>query len=463
MIREIGCIKKSWAKSVRTALVFPNSYYIAMSSLSFQRLYEFINSLDGVLCDRFTLDNLESIERGVHISDYDVIIFTIPFIMDAPNVFRFINAVDRNKLICAGGIAVSANKSLFEDFVDILFTRSLEEHTPILVRVFDLMRSGGRKEEVIEYISSMSSSCESLSELNGLIPPHTVVYTKDTEFSNTHLVEVARGCVGRCRFCLSSHLEGRFKPFQYESIMEAIKGIPDEIHTIGLVGDAVFSHPDIERIVSSVIEQHKRPAFASIRIQDLSEKNYDLIIKSDIRTLTIAPEVATERMMEVVNKRYNKNLLFDILERLISMGLSNLKLYFIIGLPSEKVEDIEAMIQFVKEIRELFVDSSRKKGFIGRIRLSINNFVPSPFTPLFKFQPCSIEGIESKQAIIRDRLSDTPNVQISFMDIFDTLYQTALFRANKEDALPLISVQNPRRAFTKDPKFRAKILKLCYG
>ena len=462
MQRETGTIKKNWAKSVKTALVFPNNYSVAMSSLSFQRLYELINGLSGVLCDRFTLDRGKSIERDFPLSDYDVIIFTVPFIMDAPNVFKIAREINGEKLLCAGGIAVTANRRIFEGYVNIIFPHSIEEHTAVIYKMFELLKMGAKISEVIEHINQAIEQQERLRDLNGIIPPHTVVYTDRTEFSNTHLVEIARGCVGRCRFCLSSHLEGRFKPFQYEYIMKATEGIPQKIHTVGLVGDAVLSHPDIDEIVNSIIQKGKRPAFASIRIQDLNHRNYDLIIKSDIKTLTIAPEVATDRMMEIVNKKYDRDLLLDILKRLISRGLTNLKLYFIIGLPSERMEDIEAMIQFITLTKGLFIESSRKKGFAGRIRVSINNFVPSPFTPFAEHQPDGIERIESRQSFIREKTKGIPNIQVSFMDIFDTLYQTALFRAEREDALPLLSPENPRRAFKADPDFRARIMRLCY-
>jgi radical SAM superfamily enzyme YgiQ (UPF0313 family) len=295
-------------------------------------------------------------------------------------------------------------------------------------------------------------------------PPSSVIYTKDTEFSNMHLVEITRGCTGNCNFCMSKHLIKYYSEFKYENIIRAIDRAPEEIKTVGLIGDAVLSHSRIADIVDYILQRRKRPSFSSIRIADLNPKKIPLILKSDIKTLTIAPEVATERLMKITNKYYNQSLLFEILKELVKGGVMNIKLYMMIGLPNETLDDMNDMLDFIQKIRDILITASREKGRVGTLRLSINNFVPSPFTPLADENPDSIENLEYKQSLIKRRLSNLPNLSLTMMDIFDTIFQTALFRADSAFAHKIVNYTeiNYKKLFYQNTEFANDILRLAY-
>ncbi len=468
---ERGTIVKPWAKNVRVALIFPDRYNIAMSSLSFHSLYRFINGIDGALCDRFVIDWERSIERNFKLKEYDVILFTVPFIMNILSVAEILkkNQISKeqsDKLICTGGIAVAANSNAFSGYVDAVFTGSIEQHSQDIVSIINLMRAGAKKGEIVEYLEGRNIECghQKSIPLSEIIPPHTVVYTGRTEFANTHLLEIERGCTGTCRFCLIRHLSRRYLEFEFGNILRAIDICPDDIRTVGLVGDSVLSHSHINEIVDYLLKRGKRPALASIRIQDLSDEKIDVIIKSDIKTLTVAPEVATERMMKLIGKRYEPERLFSTLNTLIKEGVQNIKLYLMIGLPDEQQEDIDAIVELILSVRELLIRSSRDKGRTGNLRVTVNNFVPSPFTPLSNCEPDSIDVLKSKQQMIRKGISGIPNINISFMDIYETLLQTAFFRMNEDRAriLLLDSKMPLKKRFETDREFTDIITTLCY-
>ncbi|GEM_PF-1145191 len=470
-MRERGAIFKQRGKNLHTAVLFPADYKLAMSSLAFHSIYSYLNNIDGVLCDRFVADVPRSIEHKLEIDDFKVVFVTVPFILDAPavlNICHRYRSSDQPTVFCIGGISAAANPALYSicDNV-IVFTGDFESHTRNIITILNLIKAGAQGKEIIIELSDPARKKDiTLQELSHLEfdPPTSVIYTKDTEFSNMHLVEINRGCKGNCHFCMSKHILKQYREFGFEGIIRGIDRAPPEIRTIGLVGDAVLSHSRIQEIVDYILKKGKRPSFASVRITDIRVKKIDLLLKSDIKTLTIAPEVASRKLMKITNKYYDRLLLFETLKELVKGGVVNIKLYMIIGLPGETREDIEEMISLVKDIRNILINSSKERGRLGTLRVSINNFVPSPFTPLFNQNPDSIENLKNKQEMLKRDLSDLSNLSLSLMDIFETLYQTALFRADASLSREIINCASasPIKRFRNDDKFKKEILDLCY-
>ncbi len=468
---EKGIIIKQRGRHLHTGLFFPGPYEAAMSSLAYQSLYSFVNNLSGVLCDRFIVETGRSIEHNLEFKDIKVAFITAPFILNAPDVIKLCHygllPHHEIRAVCVGGVAVAANPGLFKFSDAVVFPGTIESHTEHINMIFKMVKAGYSRKRIIETVQPLADRVDMVFKDPGPLeyePPRSIIYSDEAEFANMHLIEISRGCKGNCNFCLSKHLYAIYREFEYDSIIRAIDLSPPDIKTIGLIGDAVLSHSRIADIVDYIIYRKKRPAFASIRIADLTSKKISLILKSNIKTLTIAPEVATERLMRVTNKFYDKNMLFDALKELIANGVMNIKLYMMIGLPSETMEDIGAMIDFIREVREVLIDSSRNRGRLGTLKVTINNFVPSPFTPLFIHNPDSIENLEKKHALIKTSLSGLPNLTISTMDIFDTLYQTALFRTDYKYVRRVIcgGSVNEKERFEQDSSFADDILRLCY-
>lgn len=466
---ERGVITKGRGRHLLTGVIFPAPYNIAMSSLSYQFLYSLLNGIDWVSCDRFMTDRDKSIELRLSLGEIKIMFVTVPFVMNAPEVIKICRSnYPIPDVICIGGMAVAANPNIFSSCNALLFKGTIESHKEHINTILKMKRAGFSREDIFNAIKSEIDKVDmrfSDSRIVDYLPPHSVIYSNETEFPDMHLVEISRGCVGNCNFCMSKHLYGHYREFEYNKIIKAIDLAPPYIKRIGLIGDAVLAHSRIEDIVNYIIEREKRPSFASIRITDLTHKNLSLILKSEIKTLTIAPEVASQRLMKVTNKYYDKNLLFDVLRELVGRGVLNLKLYMMIGLPGEDKEDIEAMICFIKDIREILINSSRKKGKVGMLKVSINNFVPSPFTPLYSQKPDDINSLRSKQLMIKEKLDGLSNISISMMDILETLYQTALFKCDSESVNKILYLGDEpiKKLFKTNDLFAKEILRLCYG
>lgn len=470
-MRERGAIIKQQGKNLHTGVIFPAPYNLAMSSLAYQSIYSFLNGLNGVLCDRFVWGKDRSIEHDLSYQDYKVAFITAPFILDIPKVLmlchKALSHKEYTRAVCIGGIAAVANKDLFYNSDAIIFSGPFESHAEHIKRILNLVKAGANRDEIKGEMQPVVIKEETSLQKSRVIeydPPASVIYTKDTEFSNMHLVEITRGCTGNCNFCMSKHLIKYYSEFKYENIIRAIDKAPEEIKTVGLIGDAVLSHSRIADIVDYILQRRKRPSFSSIRIADLSPKKIPLILKSDIKTLTIAPEVATESLMKITNKYYNQSLLFEILKELVKGGVMNIKLYMMIGLPNETLNDINDMLDFIQKIRDILITASRGKGRVGTLRLSINNFVPSPFTPLADENPDSMENLEYKQSLIKRRLLNLPNLSLTMMDIFDTIFQTALFRADSAFAHKIVNFTeiNYKKLFYENTEFANDILRLAY-
>ncbi|MCX7944333.1 MAG: radical SAM protein [Deltaproteobacteria bacterium] len=469
-MRERGTIIKQRQRNLHTGLLYPDTYEIAMSSLAYQRLYFVLNNSEGVLCDRFVSNRAKSLEHNLSPRDIKIAFITVPFILCTNYVVSYCHYYlnPHNVLTCIGGAGVTANPKLFKHCKALVFTGSIEENLENIRTIMRMVKAGVPNEVIINEMQPILDGIPIGYENNGILeydPPCSVIYTSETEFSNMHLIEISRGCRGSCNFCMSRHLYGHYREFEYERIIKAVDAAPDYIKSIGLIGDAVLSHSRIKDIVNYILHKKKRPAFASIRIADLNDDKIPLILKSRVKTITIAPEVASEKLMRVTNKYYNRDALFCSLKELIKNGVVNIKLYMMIGLPNESREDIFELIDFIRELRGLLVDLSKKKGRLGILKVTINNFVPSPFTPLFSCNPDEIKNLEYKQTLIKTELSNLSNLTISMMDIFDTLYQTALFRANDDYArkILLTDLNLVKRAFREDTDFANDILKLCYS
>jgi len=150
---------------------------------------------------------------------------------------------------------------------------------------------------------------------------------------------------------------------------------------IGLVGAAVSDFPSIKELYDYINNKDIRISFSSLRADSLCPELISLLKRSKVKTATIAPDAGSERMRKVINKGITEENVLNAAEALVSGGIPNLKLYFMIGLPTETMDDVEAVIKLCKEIKHRFLKASRIRKRIGEITVSINSFVPKPFTP----------------------------------------------------------------------------------
>ncbi len=401
LAREEGAIVKDWGGKLPVALVFPNTYYVGMSSLGYQSVYRLFNARPDVVCERafwarrFRRDDpVVSVESQRALVDFAVIAFSLSYEMDYPHMVEVLRqagvplrANERDAswpVVIAGGPAVSANPLPVADYLDGVLVGEVEEQANALLDALwdriDGARPGlweGLARVPGVYVPQLAPEDPApvgrqwVRDLDRY-PTSTVVYARDTEFGDMHLIEVSRGCGRGCRFCMAGYLTGPKRERSVTSILaEAERGLAHR-DRIGLVGAAVSDHSRIDELVAGLRGMGARISVSSLRVDPLSEALLEALSESGTETLTMAPEAGSERLRQVIHKGVTEADLLRAAERADHYRFRQLKLYFMIGLPTETDEDIEAIVALCQAVAARF---SRQ------VTANVTPFVPKAHTP----------------------------------------------------------------------------------
>lgn len=394
---------------------------------------------------------LRSCETGEPLSSCDIIAFSVSFENDYLNIVSILRnsaipqrASDRSlthPLIIAGGVACFLNPEPVAPFIDCLLLGESEEMIPAFLDIYspetprqELKRQlaiklkGAYVPEFYEPSYDICGHFSGITPLYGDIPSRikvqhiknlstisttTLVLTSDTAFNNIFLIETGRGCHHGCRFCSAGFIYRPSRFYPDRDIIRAMGEAKELTDKIGLVSAAVSDHPALNQICAIGIADELQISFSSLRLDALTEETVNTLVKSSVKTATIAPEAGSQRMRNVINKKISENQILSAVECLVSHGIMNLKLYFMVGLPFETDEDIRQIVELTAKIKEAFLEASRKNGKMGTITLSINPFIPKPTTP---FQWCAMDtpsSFKKKVATIREGLKKVPNLTIN--------------------------------------------------
>ncbi len=435
-MREVGAIKKRWSGRLPIALVFPNTYYLGMSNLGFQVVYGLLNAFDEVVCERVFLpqrgEKIRSIEGGRPLRDFPVILFSVSFEQDYPHVVKIlidsgIPPLARGRkapLVLAGGVATFMNPEPLAEFVDGFLVGEAEAFGHDLVEV--LLEARGEKEEALfrlkERLKAIYIPAEyepiylpdgrlkeirtqghaplpisrALAPYPPEVAPHSVIVAEDTEFADTFLLEVGRGCGRGCRFCGAGYVYRPPRPYPLSALSRALEANPT--NKVGLIGLEFADRQEIEALCRYLIDRGLALSFSSLRADALTDGFLELLRATGARTATIAPEAGSERLRQVINKGLDEATILEAAERLATTGIVHLKLYFMIGLPTEEDEDLKELVALVRRIRHRLLKVSRGRGQMIDLRVSVNCFVPKPWTP---FQWVGFAGV----SLLKGRLS----------------------------------------------------------
>ena len=484
---EDGTVTKEWGGKKPICLVFPNYYHVGMSNLGFQLLYQHLNSLQGVVCERAFLPEkgeweeyvrsntpLLSLESCRPLPQFQIIAFSLPFENDFLQLLSILHLAkiplktkerdERVPLIMAGGAAVTLNPEPLAPYVDLFCIGEGEEVLVDLLNVFQGGRSGGRRgflEEAARiegvYVPALYQATydghgfiKEFSPMEGTAPAqvkrrwiknpsrhpsHSAILTPLTEFKDMFLLEVNRGCPGRCRFCAARALHLPFRNREMDTLIkEANLGL-QKGRRIGLVGSALTDHPRFTELCEYIVEKGGKISIASIRADAITDKLANLLALSGYRTVAIAPEAGTERLRKVVRKGFTEEEILTSVEVLAAHGIKNLKLYFIIGLPTETPEDTEGILDLTKRIRHQMVKGGRTAG---GITLSINPFIPKAWTP-FQWHPFEeVKSLKEKIKVIKKGLRNVPRLRVLHELPKWGYIQTLLSTGDRRMAEPLL-------------------------
>ena len=257
-------------------------------------------------------------------------------------------------------------------------------------------------------------------------PPATTIFTPDTEFGSRFLVEVVRGCANLCRFCWAGYNYLPVRAFPKDRILQLAERARPHSSRVGLVSIALCDHPDIEEILTRLSGMGYSISPASLRLDDITPTIVGLLRQSGERTITIAPETGSDRLRRVINKTVTNDEILDRAEMIFASGIENLKLYFMIGLPTETDDDLVAIRDLTLQLKQIMLAHGRGRGHLGRIVGSVNPLVPKPGTA-YQWLPMEHDtSVERKIRRVRELTSGIDNVYFNIKSERHSFYQALL-------------------------------------
>jgi radical SAM superfamily enzyme YgiQ (UPF0313 family) len=423
--REDGAINRDWGGRLPVALIYPNSYYLGMSNLGVHAVYKLLNGNLRVVCERFFFNPsdkrpLKAIESGRPLTDFAVLAFSISYELDYFNVVSVLKAsgiplyaADRDEshpLVIAGGPCITANPMPLAPFFDCFCIGEAEPILPELVPVL-LESMGGPRGALLRALAALPGIyvpalppgrpiarqwAKNLDDFD----TSSVILTPDTELGDLFLIEVGRGCARGCRFCL---VNTAFAPMRFRSVDRLVAcaraGLPKR-RRLGMMGPAVTDHPRIQELLNRLNGLGAELSLSSIRITSLTREVLDELARGKAETITIAPEAGSQRLRDVIHKNLSEDDILAAADRLAGYRFRQLKLYFIIGLPTETDADIEAIVKLAQSIKEHF----DRRGSGIRITLNATPFVPKAGTPFQWLPMAPLETLQNRLAILRSSL-----------------------------------------------------------
>ena len=448
LMAERGTIYKDPGGRINICLIYPNTYHVGMSNLGFQAIYGILNKRDDVLCERAFLPDeqdmeeyqrtdteLFSLESQRPIKRFHILCFSVSFENDYPNILKILRlaripfrAKQRDEsfpMIAFGGICAFFNPEPIAEFFDAVFIGEGEE---VIEEFLGSYRHGRNRREILKDITGIEGIYvpqfydviynedktirDRIAREGGPqvikkrwikdISSHRIVsciYTPNTEFSNMAVIEAMRGCPWKCRFCVTGYV---YKPSRKKDI-EALKAeIKDSISSadrVGLVGPSLSDYSDIAEVLNIPGVDF---SITSLRASKRSVALVHLL--KGRRSVSIAPEAGSKRLRDVIDKRITEEDILETSRTVLEAGIENLRLYFMIGLPTETEDDIIQIVELAKNIRR----TSKR----GRVTLSISSFVPKPFTPFQWVKMEDVDTLKHRLKLIKSGLRDVGGVRV---------------------------------------------------
>ena len=489
---EAGVRPPPWGGRLSVALVYPNTYHQGMSNLGVQAVYRLLNGRDDTRCERFFLPDAEelaehrrtgfplvSLETRRPLSDFDLVAFSISFendYLNLPILFElgqlplWREARDaRHPLVLAGGVCAFLNPEPLAEIIDLFAVGEAEVLLDPLVTT--LQRSGAAERgELLAalaalpgiYVPSLyrvgyhdDGTLREMAPLAGAPPrvrrqwlarlddfqARTCIATADTEFGNMQLVEVSRGCPRACRFCAAGFIYRPFREHGAEHLGRELLAGEDGPGRVGLVAAAVSDYGDLAALGTQIVDAGGEVSVSSVRIDAVTPAQIAMLVRSGHKTLALAPEAGSQRMRDVVNKGIDEAQVLAATQLIAEGGVPNLKLYFMVGLPGEGEADIAAIGELTGKIRGVWEAAGRARGKLGRMLLSVNPFVPKPWTPLQWAAMEPVAGLEKKYRLLQKLIRPLANVDLQCESLRSAELQGFLARGDRRvgRVLPLLA------------------------
>jgi len=507
---ERGAIRKDRGGRLAVALVYPNAYRLGMANLGLHAVYRILNDDPGAVCERAFLpeDGGEprTVESGRPLRDFDVVAFTLSFEEDDLHVLEILDraglplrAADRDgrhPLVLGGGIAVQINpepvapffdaflvgeaEALLPPFLDLMRrAREAPPERPALLRAIAALPGG--------YVPALYDVAYSDTRAPGgawvtrfaprdgaparvkrayvedlrAVATSRAIDSPEAQFGDLFLTEVARGCLWGCRFCAAGFVQRPYREVDLEVLRaEARRGVEQGLR-VGLVGPDTSDYTGLDPLTCAIGEAGGTFSPSSLRVDAITPWLSRRMAGGGERSITIAPEAGTERMRRVINKDFTDDQIVQAAEHALAAGMHHVKMYFMCGLPTETEDDVLGMARIALRIREeVMMPWARRRGRAGRISLSVNPFVPKPWTP-FQWVPMHDRACLEEKRRLLDRALRPKGVDVDFFSPREAALQTLLSRGDRRcaDLLELAhretggSLAKALRRWPHDPDF----------
>ena len=413
---EIFLYNKDYAEKPKLNVwcAFPAVKNFGMAALGYLSVFKQIDTISGVLAERIFTDTKTTVIKQ---KDVDLISFSFSFELDYLGVLKILEqkkipflAKDRDEnhpLIYGGGPVLSANPEPYAEIFDFIMVGDAE---PNLRKILELLKDNKEKTKLeklkllenIEgiYIPSFKTENYKVKKATSQHTncTYTPILTDESFFSNTFIIEVERGCPQNCAFCIASYTNKPVRFFDYEDIIDKIELGLKHTKKIALLGALICAHPQIDDICQYIIDkvdagENIEVTVSSLRADYVSDKTLEMLHKCGQKTATIAIEAGSDRLRNVINKRLKKEDILNVIDKMYKHGFTGVKMYGILGLPTETQEDLDDFISLCKEIKQKY------KGFT--ITPSFSTFVPKAQSPFQYAQREDTKSLEKKNEYIK--------------------------------------------------------------